>query len=98
MERIDYKSSGELQREVYACENIIKAQQEEVLKITAEKNGSQPTNINVRLNEIESNLNERIDRLETKIEERNNIQNTNRKSEKKTYAGITKEQIGVAIK
>ena len=94
MERINHKSSGELQREVYACENIIKAQQEEITKITAEKTGSLPTNINKTIKEIESSINKRIDRLETKIEEgNNNKQITKHEPENKTYAGITKKQL-----
>ena len=44
MEKLKIKSAGELQKEIRACENIIKVQQEEITKIKTEKQNSNEKN------------------------------------------------------
>ena len=90
MERIN-KSSGELQREIHTCENVVKDQQEQIEKSKADEEGS--LTLTKTIKKMESNFNKRMDKLETKVEETNQKLKDGFKPERKTYAGVTKEQL-----
>ena len=69
MERLKIKSSGELQNEIDACENIIKAKQEEMNKLKAENSTSSEGNINKMVSKIENSFDKKLAMIEKKIDE-----------------------------
>jgi len=91
--KLNFKSVGELQKDIEACENIIKAQREEIVNLKTEVSTN---NVNKAVAEIENTFNKRIDVLEGKI---NKIANKKPSSvnqvacEKSSYSEITKKHL-----
>lgn len=67
MEKLKIKSAGELQKEIRACENIIKVQQEEITKTKTEKHISSEK-IDEIVSKIENSLEKRLTIIEEKID------------------------------
>ena len=86
MEKLKIKSAGELQKEIRACENIIKVQQEEITKIKNEKHKSSEKMDEI-VNKIESSVEKRLTIIEEKID------GSLDKKVESSYAQITKQNL-----
>ena len=97
--KLNFKPVGELQKDIEACENIIKAQREEIVNLKAEVSTN---NVNKAVAEIENTFNKRIDVLEGKI---NKIANKKQPSSineaacgKSSYSEIMKKHLELQTK
>ena len=82
-----------LEKEIKACENIINAQKEELIKNNFEKPGCNQTLSNMKV--IENKIEKRIEGIEHKIEailSKVNENNTKETSQKGTYAQVSTQK------